>query len=479
MFIADPEGRLINVNSRMVELAGYSGKELLDMNITDLFPSDDLSREATPMEELARGKTVTKKRRMFRQDGGLLPVEVSVRMLSGGILLSVVRHTTESGRAETALRESEARFRRIVESSPLPIGIYSKDGRVEYINPKFSEVFNYTLEDMPGLNDWYRLAFPDPAYREQIIGQWQWLLEIAARENRSSEMIEARITGKDGSIRTVQAFGALMGDSILVVFNDLTERRLAEDALHSSQLHLSAILNNIPDIAWLKDSESRFIAVNEAFAEAAGCASGDLAGKTDFDIWPHHLAENYPMDDGHVMRSREQKRVEERLEDSVGNQRWIDTIKTPILDEAGEVIGTTGIARDITKRKLAEEALGQANLVVENSPVVLFRWRAAEGWPVAMVSRNVIQFGYTAQELLSGEVQFASIVHPEDMDRVAQEVREYSASGAERFQQQYRIVTKDGGVRWVDDRTVVERNPDGQIAFYQGIVLDITEHNRM
>ncbi|TEU06770.1 MAG: PAS domain S-box protein, partial [Candidatus Aminicenantes bacterium] len=122
-----------------------------------------------------------------------------------------------------------------------------------------------------------------------------------------------------------------------------------------------------------------------------------------------------------------------------------------------------------------EEALRQANLVVENSPVVLFRWKAAEGWPVELVSENVIQFGYTPEELLSGEVSYASLVHPGDLKRVAHEVQEHSASGVNSFRQEYRIITKDGKVCWVDDRTVIERDSDGQITHYQGIVIDITK----
>ncbi|MFH0726444.1 MAG: transporter substrate-binding domain-containing protein [Pseudomonadota bacterium] len=137
------------------------------------------------------------------------------------------------------------------------------------------------------------------------------------------------------------------------------------------------------------------------------------------------------------------------------------------------------LAREIKQRKRAEEALRQANLVVENSPVVLFRWKAAPGWPVDMVSQNVInQFGYAQEELLSGAVPFASLVHPEDLDRTGREVREYSESATERFRQEYRIITKSGEVRWVDDSTMVERNADGQIDFYQGIVIDITERRR-
>jgi PAS domain S-box-containing protein len=126
----------------------------------------------------------------------------------------------------------------------------------------------------------------------------------------------------------------------------------------------------------------------------------------------------------------------------------------------------------------SEEALRQANLVVENSPVVLFRWRAAEGWPVEFVSRNVSQFGYTPEELLSGAVPFALIVHPRDLQRVAGEVEGYCAEGVDQFRQEYRIVTKEGEVRWVDDHTVVKRDVGGQVTEFHGIVIDISERKQ-
>lgn len=116
-----------------------------------------------------------------------------------------------------------------------------------------------------------------------------------------------------------------------------------------------AILDNIPDIAWLKDKESRFIAVNEAFGRACGVKPEDLVGKTDLDIWPLELAESYRADDREVMRSGKRKIVEERLADKEGKVQWIETIKTPIYNEKNEIVGTTGIARDITERKQAQE----------------------------------------------------------------------------------------------------------------------------
>lgn len=83
----------------------------------------------------------------------------------------------------------------------------------------------------------------------------------------------------------------------------------------------------------------------------------DLVGKTDFDIWNKDLAERYVADDREVMKTGRQKQVEEPLIDKDGRKTWIETIKTPIYDDRGGVIGTTGIARDITERKKAQEQI--------------------------------------------------------------------------------------------------------------------------
>jgi PAS domain S-box-containing protein len=130
------------------------------------------------------------------------------------------------------------------------------------------------------------------------------------------------------------------------------------------------------------------------------------------------------------------------------------------------------------RQRRAEAQLRQANMVVENSPAVLFRWKAAEGWPVELVSSNVVRFGYSREELLSGAVSYSSMVHPDDLERVAAEVREYTSAGIDRFQQEYRFIARDGGVRWIDDRTVIERDKKGRVTHYQGIVLDITDRKK-
>ncbi len=144
-----------------------------------------------------------------------------------------------------------------------------------------------------------------------------------------------------------------------------SRHRLADQLLRKTELQQKAILNNIPDIAWLKDKDSRFIAVNEAFGKACGYKPEELIGKTDLDVWPDELAQSYRADDQEVIRTGKRKCIEELLSDKEGKVIWIETIKTPIYGEKGDILGTTGISRDITERKKYEDRLRETKSELE------------------------------------------------------------------------------------------------------------------
>jgi len=123
----------------------------------------------------------------------------------------------------------------------------------------------------------------------------------------------------------------------------------------NANARMAAILDNIPDLAWVKDVSGHFIAVNRAFAVAKGFAQpSEMIGKTDFEVHPLELAEHYRRDDAEVMASGGSKRIEERHVNSNGDDTLIETIKTALRGGDGRVAGTVGIARDITARVQAE-----------------------------------------------------------------------------------------------------------------------------
>ena len=168
--------------------------------------------------------------------------------------------------------------------------------------------------------------------------------------SRSRDELEQRVAERTVELRNV--------NQKLVA--EINERLQAERQAEDMRTKQTAILNNIQDIAWLKDKEGRFIAVNEPFARAAGFQSQEMLGKTDFEIWPRELAASYVADDREVMESKKSKRIEERILRKDGTVIEIETIKTPIFDSYQGIIGTTGIARDVSERKALEEKLRQA-----------------------------------------------------------------------------------------------------------------------
>ncbi len=129
-------------------------------------------------------------------------------------------------------------------------------------------------------------------------------------------------------------------------------------------------------------------------------------------------------------------------------------------------------------RQRAEQALRAAYDIIDKSPVVAFLWKNEEGWPVEFVSDNVVTvFGYTAEEFTSGQAVYSELIHPDDLGRVGGEVSTASNDrNTESFvHEPYRIIAKDGMVKWLDDRTFIRRDGEGNVTHYEGVCTDITD----
>lgn len=143
-------------------------------------------------------------------------------------------------------------------------------------------------------------------------------------------------------------------NGIVLVFRDVSDEYDTQESLRQRESYLTAIIENQPGLVWLKDKDSRFLAVNSAFLRSCGLSDhGEIAGKTDLDIWPEDLAEKYRTDDRAVIESAQPKTTEETIADN-GVLTWFETFKTPVFSEQKKVIGTTGYSRDITRRKTTE-----------------------------------------------------------------------------------------------------------------------------
>ena len=135
---------------------------------------------------------------------------------------------------------------------------------------------------------------------------------------------------------------------------------------------------------------------------------------------------------------------------------------------------TRSFEQECVVRCRTEEALDLAQVIIDNSPVVLFRRLAGDPPRLVYVSDNIRYIGYTAKEFLEGKIHFKDVVHPDDSERIGREINQYAKDDVEEYTQVYRIITRDGQTRWVEDQTSVVRDAQGNKIYNQGLLVDIT-----
>jgi len=364
ILLADPETKKFSAcNETICRMLGYDLDDVKNLSIKDIHPEEHVAYVKEQFEKQAKGEiTLAKDIPVKRKDGTVFYADVNsapVKLSGKTYLMGLFRDITDRKATEDALRESQELFNAFMEQLPATAFIKDEKSRVRYANSYMIEYF--------GADGWIdRTAseyFP-PEIAEQVLEHDRKVLSEGASDreewvpNRSDEM---------RCMHTYKFPIRRKGKPVLLggVSVDVTEHRRARDALLESRRQQSAILDTIPDIAWLKDKQSRYIAANEPFGESCGVKPESLVGRTDFDLWPEDLAKKYRDDDKEVMRLRQRKRVIEPFENIKGERTWVETIKTPIYDENGQVVGTSGIARDITEIKQAQEELEKAHHELE------------------------------------------------------------------------------------------------------------------
>ncbi|HCK65110.1 MAG TPA: hypothetical protein DHW49_02490 [Anaerolineae bacterium] len=228
------------------------------------------------------------------------------------------------------------------------------NAKLLWVAGAFEKMTGYSMEEYVASGGWTGHMHPDDIKKDEA--DMQKLLR-----NRDVVNSEIRTFAKDGSIRWERVFAHPIWnkkenrlEGIVGAVQDVTRQKIAEEKLRETVLQQTAILNNIPDMAWMKDKKGYYIAVNEEFIKFVELDAYQIIGKTDFDIFPYEFADAYRDGDKQVMETKQRLRIEEKVDLGNGKIRWAETIKTPITNSSGEVIGTTGISREITERKKAE-----------------------------------------------------------------------------------------------------------------------------
>jgi diguanylate cyclase (GGDEF)-like protein/PAS domain S-box-containing protein len=270
---------------------------------------------------------------------------------------------------------------RIMESSP-PIGAIPEidrfhagfEGSAVYVNPLGVEMLTstkavpvagwYVAANLPTteafapIRDMQRRVLVTTVLFTIVAGVliW-WTLRRQLHPIFSTMETLANMSTSDELLRPLpiirkDEIGQLIGG-----FNRLIESvRQSQEALRLRDHYQRALLDNFPFLVWLKNADSRFLAVNQPYAAACGLASpSHVVGKSDFDLWPSDLAETYRAEDRAVLESGRPIADEEAIEVD-GQRTWFESYRSPVSVD-GVIIGIVGFSRDITERKQVEEKL--------------------------------------------------------------------------------------------------------------------------
>jgi PAS domain S-box-containing protein len=489
-----PDGKYIYVSPACERISGYRVEEFhQDPNLLEkIIHPDDKHRLAVHMHDMLQGKSDTCELefRIITRNNEERWIGHECQGVYGraGAYLGQRgsnRDITDRKKAAEELKGKDKFLESMIQSSAVATFVVNVEHKVIYWNKACEDLTGIKSEDLLGASDHWKAFYdhPRPCVADLIIdnkfNEMTNLYEVYASSVLIPDGIRAEgwYPNLGGKNRYIVFDAAPIRDNngkisaAIETLQDITKRKQAEDALQEGQRQLKAILDNIPDIAWLKDKESRFIAVNEPFGKSCGFKPEDLVSKTDLDIWSKDLAERYRADDKEVMESGKRKQVEEPLTDSEGKYLWIETTKTPIYDEHGNFIGTAGIARDITERKRAEAKLRQQTDAMD-AAIDGMALLNAEGEYVYLNKAHAKVYGYENAGELIGK-SWRILYDSDVIQHFEQEIMPELSRKGDWFGEA--IGTKKNGSKFPQELSLTAMADGGLIC----VVRDITDRKRV
>ena len=381
-------------------------------------------------------------------------------------------------------------FQTVFEHAPMPMAIISMDGVIEYINQKTIETFGYRPEDIPTMDRLWVQAYPDKTYRQQVMATWTRLIEQAIAEGHEIKRWDYRVTCKDGTVKTVDIFGVPTENKVFVMFDDITERKQAEQTLQKSEENFRSVLKESLDVIYRRDiKRDQYDYMSPAIEKISGFTIGEFCQLPLAEILERIHPDDRPAVQQRVEASMTGKPVssvcEYRFKVKDGTYRWFADSVRVLTDHAGTPLYHVGVVRNITERKQAEAALRrseeQLRQAVNIAGLGIFEHdhrTDAVHWSPKM--RQIYGVGPEEPVTLSMIMEFYP---PEDREWIAAAIRQaHDPAGDGSYVVDCRIIRRDGSVRWLVRRSQTlfeieagQRRPTRTL----GVVMDITERKQV
>lgn len=470
MNFIDKSGQVKVVNREWERMIGHTREEIASGSVdifAEAFPEPaDRQRALAFMERSSSEWEDFQKR---APDGSTNHTTWAVVRLSDGSRIGIGQDITQRKQAEQEMRKQKEILQTIFDH--IPVMINFGDGKNFYlVNREWERTLGWSLEEIQRQGiDIVAENYPDPEYRKMV-------QDFIANSN--AEWADFKVTVRDGRVVDISWAMLYLSDGTGIgIGQDITKRKRAEEGLRESEERFRQLAENIQDLFWIKTPDfKRVLYLSPVYNSMSGRSPEERYNDTDYQPFLDRIVPEDREKMADIMRrGAHEFDVEFRILHADGSQRWIRDRGFPIRDESGKVYRIAGIANDITERKLAEEALRESEerfrqLAANISEV--FWLRSPDFKHLLYVSPMYEKIcGRTCESLYEAGHGFVG-VHPEDRARVMETVERLAGS---EFDIEYRIITKNGDVRWIRDRGFPIRDQSGRIYRIGGVAEDITE----
>ncbi|MGB8510885.1 MAG: PAS domain S-box protein, partial [Pyrinomonadaceae bacterium] len=457
----------LEANEAAARLFEYERDAFCHLTLRSLCVAENFDTLVARVAELEGDRTATLETRFVKRDGAVLDAEVTLRLISfrgtARALLVLADDVTERRRAEAALRESERRYRVLVEQASDGIFIYDESGRYLQVNPKGCEMLGYTEAELLRLNvqdviDAEDLALRPFSMKEVLEGR--------------TVLLDRRFRRKDGSFLDGEINASRLDDGrIQAIVRDITEPNRVKAEMQAAAAELSALFAAIPDVILVFDSAGRHQKIAPTNPTLLIKPSTELLGKSLHDVFPPERADEFL---GYIRAALGGKRaieVEYSLELN-GHTRWFAGSVSPMSGES-----VIWVARDVTENKLFEQYLLQSEEryreLFENANDIVYTHDLA-GRFTSLNKTGERIIGYRRDEAM--RLNIAHVIAPEDVDRArAMIARKATQEVATVYE--LTAIAKDGRRVPLEISTRLLYR-DGQAVGVQGIARDISERRR-
>jgi PAS domain S-box-containing protein len=469
-------------NEAWLEMFGFENEhEVVGQSARMIYPSDaEYERVGQILyESLQTGRVTSADATCRRKDGSLL--DAHVRMKSFGLSdlntgsLAVISDISERKRVERALRESEQRYRALVENSLTGICVHQHGVHV-YVNERYAKDLGYSADELIGKSMLEVVAPQDREMVEQI-----WLDRIAGKKVPSQYQLKS--LKKDGSVRWGEVWSTVIehngSPAILANVIDITKRKQAEGSLRALLDFRQTLIDSIPNPVFYKDIHHKYIGCNEAFTALVGLSREQVVGKSVHEVVPKELADLWSEKDQELLGRAHVQVFEFTMRTPDGTERTLVNHKAPFLDGDGQLAGLIGVMVDITDRKSMERALRESEeryRAIFNNAAVGITVADGYGKFIKVNSAASKMLGYAPQELESAS--FSDITHPDDVDISSNNFGALIQGEIDSYRIEKRYIRKDGEIVWVDLSVSAILDEKGVCVATFGMAVDITERKR-